>query len=786
MSPAPLWARLKGARIVQVLLVYLGASWVVLQITDTVTDLLKLPEWVGPVALLLLFVGLVVVLATAWVQALPQTTAAEEAGEVPTDWEVAPADAMASLKAGKLPHLTWGRAILGGVMAMSLLFGAGGLFVMVKGPTSMFGPEEAGASAAASGIAVLPFHVTGPDLEVYREGMVDLVSANLDGLSDYRAIDARTVLARWNRDIGETSDAELDAALRVAAGTGARYAIVGSGVEVGGSVRFTATVYDLSNGEQVGDGRVEGSPDNILALVDELTVGVMRSLLESTGQGSNAQTFRLASVLTSSVPALRDYLEGDALFRRGRFVEARELLQRAVEADSTFALAHWRLGEAIGWETGIGDPDARAAKLKATEYLDRLPAREATLLRVSASVSDGTIVEQMPHLRSYIQRYPDDPDGWYLLGEAGLHTYRGTGVTDADLDEALFKTVALDPTFGPYYDHAVRWAVGRGDQARFDAMVSGYEATGSDPLRSAEWRFLWDIVRGDDETRARAAASLDTMSNVALGSIDQSILGFMDDHLERLQPLRVARKGWTDLNRFGALYDAQGRLDVLRRTRAETPTLDVRLNTASFEMRAFVVGATSRDDAVAACAVTREAAEAEQEAFLLFVRSVCDAALGNTSALVGAWPALRAAVLRDLARDDAPIVAGDTVGFLGAAEAITRARLQGAQGDPAAGYRTLLTVPRRIGGALDQDWLLGDLAFKAGQWGDAIAIYEGMSRSPGLRTLVKFRLGQAYEAAGDTAKALDAYRAVLSRTVNASPEYLADDKAREAVARLGG
>ncbi|HSG08748.1 MAG TPA: hypothetical protein VLA36_10355, partial [Longimicrobiales bacterium] len=619
MSSAPLWARLKGARIVQVLLVYLGASWVVLQITETVTGLLTLPEWVGPVALLLLFVGLVVVLATAWVQSLPQTTAAEEAGEVPTDWEVAPADAMASLRAGRLPHLTWGRAILGGVMALSLLFGAGGLFVMVKGPTSMFGPEEAGASAAARGIAVLPFHVTGPGLEVYREGMVDLVSANLDGLSDYRAIDARTVLARWNRDIGETSDAELDAALRVAAGTGARYAIVGSGVEVGGSVRFTATVYDISNGEQVGDGRVEGSPDNILGLVDELTVDVMRSLLEATGQGSNAQTFRLASVLTSSVPALRDYLEGDALFRRGRFVEARELLQRAVEEDSTFALAYWRLGEAIGWQEAIGSAEARAAKQKATEYLDRLPAREATLLRVSASASDGTIVDQMPNLRSYLQRYPDDPDGWYLLGEAGLHNYRGTGVTDADLDGALFKAVALDPSFGPYYDHPARWAVGRGDQARFDAMLSGYEAAGSDLERAAEWKTLWDLLRGDDETRARTVASLDTLSNAKLGSIDQSILGFMDDHLKRLEPLRAARKGWTDLNRFGQLYDAQGRMDVLRRTRAETPTLDIRLNAASIDMRTYEVGAISREDAVAACEVAHESVEGEMEGFVLWV-----------------------------------------------------------------------------------------------------------------------------------------------------------------------
>ena len=106
MPKPPLWERLRSAHIVQVGAVYLGGSWFALQMVDTLQGLLSLPDWVGPVAVALLLVGLFVVLATAWVQSLPQTTAAEEAGEVPTDWEVAPADAFAALMRGRLPHLT--------------------------------------------------------------------------------------------------------------------------------------------------------------------------------------------------------------------------------------------------------------------------------------------------------------------------------------------------------------------------------------------------------------------------------------------------------------------------------------------------------------------------------------------------------------------------------------------------------------------------------------------------------------------------------------------------------
>ena len=90
------------------------------------------------------------------------------------------------------------------------------------------------------------------------------MSANLDGLSGFRAIDARTLLARWNRDVGETADVELDRALRVAGAIGARYAVVGSGVDAGSQVRLSAAIYDIADGSQLGPrASVEGSEEEI-------------------------------------------------------------------------------------------------------------------------------------------------------------------------------------------------------------------------------------------------------------------------------------------------------------------------------------------------------------------------------------------------------------------------------------------------------------------------------------------------------------------------------------------
>ena len=309
--------RLKRARVVQVLAVYLGASWAVLQIADTLTEALSLPEWVSPVSIILPLVGLVIILATAWVQSLPSTTAAEEAGERPTDWELAPAAAVESLKRGRIPHLAWGRAVFGGVFALSMLLGGAGVYVVFTGGQSFIGSTEAGASDAAEGIAILPFNVSGvEDADFWGEGMVDLLSTNLDGMGCYRTIDARTVMARWRESVGDDASPDLRAALSAAGLSGARYAVIGSTVGIGTDLRLVAEVYDLSNGAEVGSGQVAGSQDDPMSLIDELSLETMRVLL-SGGGGDLATTRNLADLTTASLPALRAYLEGERPLPKG-------------------------------------------------------------------------------------------------------------------------------------------------------------------------------------------------------------------------------------------------------------------------------------------------------------------------------------------------------------------------------------------------------------------------------------------------------------------------------------
>lgn len=456
MSKPDLWTRLKQARIVQVILVYLGVSWGIMQVVDVLQNTMALPGWVGPVAVILLLIGLVIIAITAWVQSLPSTYAREAAGDVPSDWQIAPKDLGRSLISGRLPHLTWGRAILGGAVSICLLLGASGLFVILTGNRPTLGPPEAGASAAADGIAVVPFDVRGADLEIWREGMMDLLTNNLDGVGGYRTIDARTVMARWRRTVGDDPNPDLETALRAAGSTGARYALSGSVVGLGDNVRLVANIYDLDTGEELAQGSAEGPAGEVLTLADDLAVETMRALLQATGREGGDITAE--TMTTSSLPALRAFLEGERHYRKGEFAEAVQGYELAVDADSTFAIALIRLSEAYGWLESVNSERMQLVGDLAMAQIDRLSPRYQFMME-SWNALNHADASGVDVLLQAVQKYPDDPEAWFLLAETYIHLGDATYSDSDAIVDALGHAVALDPDFAPYLIHVVEEAV---------------------------------------------------------------------------------------------------------------------------------------------------------------------------------------------------------------------------------------------------------------------------------------------------------------------------------------
>lgn len=237
-----------------------------------------------------------------------------------------------------------------------------------------------------------------------------------------RAVAPRTVLSRWHGELGETPEPADSQALRVARDVGAKYALLGSMVALGGEVRLSAQIYDLKSGKLQAETQVKGAPDSIPALVDRLSLEVLRTAL--TRESGALRGADLRSVSTSSLPALKAYLSGERAFRGSRWEEAKTDFTRAVEADSTFAQALYRLSLTHGW-LDPNSPQIAEYLNRALRFADRLPERGGLLLRGSAASGR----EAFQILDSLTTLYPDDADGFYELGEptftrAGSSSFR--------------------------------------------------------------------------------------------------------------------------------------------------------------------------------------------------------------------------------------------------------------------------------------------------------------------------------------------------------------------------
>lgn len=360
-------------------------------------------------------------------------------------------------------------------------------------------------------LAILPFRVVGPDSEPWGEGMVELLSANLDGVAGIRTRDPRALLARWSSELSDEGDASgPERSLEVARALGATHALEGSVVTLGSTARLTARIYDARTGGLAGDARAEGPADSLLALVDGLSVDIVRSSLAD--ESRDIAGFDVSRLTTSSLPALEAYLKGERAFRRSQDQEALVHFQRAVEADSTFALALYRLSQIYPSVVGSFQLAPYYAQ-RAARLADRLPERERLLFRSHLQFNEGW-PSAIGGLEEFVRRYPYDVEGWYNLGEAYLHV--GESHVREGFRDALRRSLALDAGYAPAYIHLIEDAFAAGDGLQAAELIDRYARLAPTSDETTGFRLAHALVWGGATARTRAGQALDTLPPLAL------------------------------------------------------------------------------------------------------------------------------------------------------------------------------------------------------------------------------------------------------------------------------
>lgn len=361
------------------------------------------------------------------------------------------------------------------------------------------GAGAADTAPVATRVAVLPFTVrTGPAHAYLGEGMADLLSVRLDGTGELTTVDPFALLSFLRASGG--GETGLDAGHAAAKRFGAGRFILGTVVEAGGRLHLNASVYG-PDGRRMAHAEVaEVREDSLFDAVDAL----VRTLVAEGMDTPPEQLDRTAALTTGSLPALKAYLAGERAFRTGDFKGAAERFAAAVQGDSTFALASYRLSVAQDWAA----EDGSAAAARALRLSHRLSPAEQRLLRarVAFRTGDAAVAEAM--LREMVATRPDNVEGWNDLGEVLHHRAMWQGRSMAAGRGAWEQVVALDPANLNARVHLVGVAALQGRVNEVDAHVRAIErlSPGHESLRRL--RTLRAFALGDARAQAQALDSL--------------------------------------------------------------------------------------------------------------------------------------------------------------------------------------------------------------------------------------------------------------------------------------
>jgi DNA-binding SARP family transcriptional activator len=411
-----------------------------------------------------------------------------------------------------------------GIALATVLVAAGG-WALGRQPQ---GRREVGPGV----VAVLPFRTTGaPAVGYLREGMLDLLAAKLTGEGGLRALDAATVLASWRSAVMDERR-DLPRADAIALGHRLRVGGVVEGTIVAtptGRLTLSAVLLAVPSGGVRGRAEVAGPVDSLPSLVDRLTAQLLVSQANPSG-------VPLETAATTSLPALRRYLDAQALVRRGRFDEAVLHFGAALDEDSTFALA--AIGEMeVSIFHGFQTPPPRLGRL-GWRHRDRLGPRDRAYLVALVGGRRYPLPTPLPDRlldwQAAVGEAPDRASAWSRLGDMYWHYGATVGVDSfAHRAAAAFeRAIALDSSYAPAYVHLIDIAALRRDTVAARRWLRAYAAADSAAYRLDGYRWVVATAIGDSATVHAVRARMPSLSSrdldrIALWAL-QSALGARD------------------------------------------------------------------------------------------------------------------------------------------------------------------------------------------------------------------------------------------------------------------
>jgi len=301
--------------------------------------------------------------------------------------------------------------ILGIILAVSIL--------SVMKPWQFFMQQDDQAVRGGNRIAIMYFNNLADPADSQKLGEIatNLLITDFSG-SRYLQVVSSQRLYEILKLLGREGEKRIDPGIakQIAEKAKAKWMLQGNILKVEPEIVLTAQLVEISSGNTVASQRIMGGPEEeIFSLIDKLTEGIMNDLFlpEEAFKGPDRA---VADVTTHSMEAYRYYIEGLEFGFRHYFDDAKRALTRAVELDSTFAMAYYRL-------SGLGT-NRRENAAKALAFSKNASHRERLTIEGFHAYLSGDLQTAIEKGKEIVKRYPDDKEAYHNLGymyDYGLH-----------------------------------------------------------------------------------------------------------------------------------------------------------------------------------------------------------------------------------------------------------------------------------------------------------------------------------------------------------------------------
>ena len=209
------------------------------------------------------------------------------------------------------------------------------------------------------------------DKEHTGEMMLNLLITSLSQSEGLEVISRERLFDIQKEFKADAKSITAEMATKVAQRAGATTMLLGSILQKEPDLAVTIRLIDVKSGKIVSSKRVAGfSSRQMFSLVDTLALLARNDLSVKTS--SSAETKSVAEVTTSSPEAYRSYIEGIDQLAKSAVPEARIAFNRAIELDSNFAMAYFKLAQIITWDP-VGQ---KTAILQALKFSERITESE--------------------------------------------------------------------------------------------------------------------------------------------------------------------------------------------------------------------------------------------------------------------------------------------------------------------------------------------------------------------------------------------------------------------------